>query len=194
MRLVLASASPRRAELLRAAGFAFDTLPVDVDEQVLPGESPESCVRRLASVKSAAAAGRLPGADALILAADTVVVVDGGVLGKPKDDEDARRMLERLAGRHHEVATGVSLRTGRREASSVELTTVFFAPMSTADIEWYVQTKEGRDKAGAYAIQGLASRFVDRIAGSYSNVVGLPVSVVFRLIRELASGGSSELF
>lgn len=194
MRLVLASASPRRAELLRAAGFAFDTLPVDVDEQVLPGESPESCVRRLASVKSAAAAARLPGADALILAADTVVVVDGGVLGKPKDDEDARRMLERLAGRHHEVATGVSLRTGRREASSVELTTVFFAPMSTADIEWYVQTKEGRDKAGAYAIQGLASRFVDRIAGSYSNVVGLPVSVVFRLIRELASGGSSELF
>lgn len=194
MRLVLASASPRRAELLRAAGFAFDTLPVDVDEQVLPGESPESCVRRLASVKSAAAAARLPGADALILAADTVVVVDGGVLGKPKDDEDARRMLQRLAGRHHEVATGVSLRTGRREASSVELTTVFFAPMSTADIEWYVQTKEGRDKAGAYAIQGLASRFVDRIAGSYSNVVGLPVSVVFRLIRELASGGSSELF
>ena len=194
MRLILASASPRRAELLRAAGFEFHTLAVDVDERVKDGETPERCASRLASAKSAAAEARANEADALILGADTVVVVDGMVLGKPKDDVDASRMLSRLAGRHHEVATGVSLRRRGREAAAVELTTVFFAAMSIEEISWYVKTGEGRDKAGAYGIQGLGSRFVERIAGSYSNVVGLPVSVVYRLIRELASGGDSELF
>ena len=194
MRLVLASASPRRAELLTAAGFRFETLAVDVDERVQEGEAPERAARRLAGAKSAAAAALTGDPDALILGADTLVVVDELVLGKPKDEADATQMLTRLAGRHHEVATGVSLRRAGREIGTVELTTVFFAPMSIDEINWYVQTGEGRDKAGAYAIQGLGSRFVERIAGSYSNVVGLPVSVAYRLIRELASGGNSELF
>ncbi|HEX4346236.1 MAG TPA: Maf family protein [Vicinamibacterales bacterium] len=194
MRLVLASASPRRADLLRTAGFRFETRAVDVDERVLDGEAPEACVQRLASAKSAAAEPRADASDVLVLGADTVVVAERAILGKPKDDEDAARMLGRLAGRHHEVATGVSLRLGGRELTAVELTTVFFTRMSTAEIAWYVQTGEGRDKAGAYAIQGLGARFVERIAGSYSNVVGLPVSVVYRLIRELASATDSELF
>lgn len=167
---------------------------MDVDERVQDGETPERCAVRLASAKSAAGAARANSPDAVILGADTIVVVDGAVLGKPTDEADAARMLARLAGRHHEVATGVSLRRGAAERVAVELTTVFFSPMSTTEMDWYVQTGEGLDKAGAYAIQGLGSRFVERIAGSYSNVVGLPVSVVYRLIRELASGGESELF
>jgi septum formation protein len=184
MRLVLASASPRRAELLRAAGIAFDTLAVDVDERVNDGEAPDACVRRLASAKAAAAWAELQAKGALVLGADTVVAVDGVILGKPIDDEDARRMLRLLSGRSHEVATGVSLRHQGGETVRVELTTVFFAPIRTDEIDWYVQSGEGRDKAGAYAIQGLGSRFVERIAGSYSNVVGLPVAVVYQLLRD----------
>jgi len=174
MRLILASASPRRAELLRAAGFAFEVLPLEVDESVRPGEPPEACARRLASEKSAAGWSRVASSDAMVLGADTIVTVDGEILGKPQGDDDARRMLTRLAGVRHRVLTGVSLRHGDRDICRVEITAVFFAPMSTAEIAWYVQSGEGRDKAGAYAIQGLASRFVERIEGSYSNVVGLP--------------------
>ena len=187
MRLVLASASPRRAELLRAAGIEFDTVAVDIDERVLPGETPEACVARLARAKASAVALRLTASQAAtpILGADTVVAVDGEILGKPKDEVDATRMLSLLAGRAHQVATGVCILKEGREASDVALTTVYFARMSTKEIAFYVQTGEGRDKAGAYAVQGLASRYVERIDGSYSNVVGLPVALVYRILQNL---------
>ena len=184
MRLILASASPRRAELLRTAGYAFDIMAVDVDERVRSGETAEAYVRRLALEKSARA-GDGGSRDDVVLAADTAVVVDGDILGKPADDRDARRMLMRLSGRPHRVLTGVSIRTAAVERGDVESTDVWFAPLSEADLSWYVASGEGRDKAGAYAIQGLASRFIPRISGSYSNVVGLPVARVAALLGEL---------
>lgn len=170
--------------MLRAAGYDFDIRPVDVDERVNAGESPEAYVLRLASEKSAHAQ-RQGSCDALTLGADTVVVVDGRILGKPVNELDAADMLRQLSGRSHDVLTGISLRLGLREATRLERTTVEFAPLSNQDIAWHVQSKEGVDKAGAYAIQGLASRFVLRIDGSYSNVVGLPVAVVGELIKTL---------
>ena len=200
MRLVLASASPRRAELLRAAGFVFETLPVDVDERVAAGESPDAYVRRLATEKSARAMevladdpAKAGGYDCgtAILGADTVVVVEGTILGKPRDDAEAESMLRRLSGRAHEVFTGVSLRLADWHGSRVESTTVELSRLTEAEIRWYVESGEGRDKAGAYAIQGLASRFIPRIAGSYSNVVGLPIAVVYELLGEIASGRGS---
>jgi septum formation protein len=183
VRLVLASASPRRAELLRAAGIDFDVVEADVDETMDPEEWPEGYVRRLAMTKAeavSAQAGERP-----VLAADTVVIVDGGILGKPADANDARRMLRLLAGRQHIVLTAVCLlspasETARRQVS-VERTTVEFAPLSEPEIDSYVASGEPLDKAGAYAVQGLASRFITRIEGSYSNVVGLPVAVVYGL-------------
>lgn len=191
MRLILASASPRRADLLAQAGYEFETCPADVDERVHRGERPEVYVRRLAVEKSAAVAASFPGDpaadDRLVLAADTTVVVDGSILGKPKDDDDAADMLRRLSGRPHQVFTGVSLRRGGTEAGRAEATTVWMATLSADELAWYVATGEGRDKAGAYAIQGLASRFITRIHGSYSNVVGLPVALVHELVRN-ASG------
>jgi septum formation protein len=201
VRLILASASPRRAELLRAAGFSFETLAVDIDEDARDGEAPATYVRRLAAEKSAAAAADLkvrtttvvvqafrPAAtfDApVILGADTTVVVDGQILGKPRDDGDAAAMLRRLSGRRHDVLTGISLRRGACELGRVETSAVYFAPLTAEDIAWYVTSGEGRDKAGAYAIQGLASRFIPRIEGSYSNVVGLPIAAVSELLKEL---------
>jgi septum formation protein len=205
MRLILASASPRRADLLRAAGLAFETMSVGVDERAHAGEMPEAYVRRLAAAKSSRALEQLRGSpetgpnDAgvdvhVILGADTVVVVDGELFGKPRDAGDARRMIDRLSGRRHDVLTGVSLRHGDRELDRVAATAVFFAPMSTADVDWYVRTGEGLDKAGGYAIQGLASRFVERIEGSYSNVVGLPVALIYALLGELGGlGGLGRL-
>jgi septum formation protein len=196
MLLVLASASPRRAELLRAAGFVFVTLPVDVDEQVVPGEAPQAYVLRLAMEKSRRALEALPTLSipkassqtpTVVLGADTAVVIGGRILGKPSDADDARSMLRQLSGRTHEVLTGISLRTQGWERSHVEATSVRFSPLTDADVEWYVQSGEGRDKAGAYAIQGLASRFIPRIEGSYSNVVGLPVAAVHELVAEIAS-------
>jgi len=194
MRLILASASPRRAELLRLAGFTFDVLPADVDERVLPSETPGDYVGRLASEKSAAVMRRLApdAADALVLGADTTVVVDGAILGKPQDDEDAASMLRQLSGRSHQVLTGISLRHGTAEARAVAVTTVTFSSLSEPQIAEYVASGEGRDKAGAYAIQGLASRFVPAIEGSYSNVVGLPVATVAELVSRLASGRESS--
>jgi len=187
MRLILASASPRRAELLRAAGFEFETIVADVDEAVHAQESPSVYVRRLAAEKSAAVtANRVsPTDDAIVLAADTAVVVDGDILGKPRDDADAARMLRSLSGRRHDVLTGVSLRRGAYELGRVETTVVSVATLSDADIAWYVASGEGRDKAGAYAIQGRGSRFIPRIDGSYSNVVGLPIATVVELLHEL---------
>lgn len=184
VRLVLASASPRRAELLRAAGFEFEVSAVDVDERVREGETPEGYVRRLASEKSGRA-HRADEPDRFTLGADTAVVVDGTILGKPVDDLDAERMLRRLSGRIHEVLTGISVRVGDQEATGVERTRVAFAQLSNQDIGWHVQAGEGADKAGGYAIQGLASRFIPWIEGSYTNVVGLPVPAVVELINEL---------
>jgi septum formation protein len=185
VRLILASASPRRAELLRAAGFAFEVVAADVDESIRAGESPQTYVRRLAAAKSAAALSPAR-RDAIILGADTAVVVDDDVLGKPGDDADAAAMLTRLSGRRHEVMTGVSLRCGAYEVGRVEITEVDFVRLTEDDIAWYVKSGEGRDKAGAYAIQGLASRFIPRIEGSYSNVVGLPIACVVELLAEIS--------
>jgi septum formation protein len=206
VRLILASASPRRAELLRAAGYSFETLTVDVDEETRNGEAPADYVRRLAMEKSAQAdlklcstpvaemaqaLRRAKEVDIVILAADTAVVVDGEILGKPRDDRDAERMLRLLSGRSHEVKTGVSLRRNGREGGGVISSAVWFNPLTDADIVWYVASGEGRDKAGAYAIQGLASRFIPRIEGSYANVVGLPVAAVAQMLEQLSSGGQT---
>ena len=185
--LVLASSSPRRAELLQAAGLPFVVQAANVDESRLGDEPPELYVRRLALAKAAAVAGGVD-AGALVLGADTVVVVDAVSLGKPADAAEATAMLKRLAGRSHAVLTGVALvRDGAPVAQEVAATRVTFAPMSDAEIAWYVATPEPYDKAGAYAVQGLASRFVTGIDGSYSNVVGLPVELVYRLL--IAAGG-----
>ena len=185
MRLILASASPRRAELLRAAGFSFETFVATVDERQNVGESPSVYVRRLAAEKSAAALAAIKDPDAIVLGADTTVVVDGEILGKPADAADSAAMLRRLSGRAHEVLTGVSLRRGAREIGRVESTTVDVVPLTPDEVAWYVASGEGRDKAGGYAIQGLASRFIQRIDGSYSNVVGLPIACVVELLREV---------
>jgi septum formation protein len=184
VRLVLASRSPRRAELLDHAGYRFDVAAAEVDEQVEAGEHPSQHVARLAGEKAAAVARAQP--DAIVIAADTVVVVDSQILGKPVDDDDARRMLRLLAGRWHDVLTGVVVRKNERISSAVAATRVHFLPLSDGMIDWYVASGEPGDKAGAYGIQGLASRFVDRIEGSYSNVVGLPIAVVDALLTDVA--------
>ena len=190
VRLILASASPRRAELLRAAGYEFEIVVADVDERARDGETPAAYVQRLAAEKSAAVQAVLVAqpfraADVIIVGADTTVVVDGEILGKPRDDDEAAAMLRRLAGRRHEVLTGVSIRHGAHEVGRLESTVVWFSVLTKEDIAWYVTSGEGRDKAGAYAIQGLASRFIPRIEGSYANVVGLPVTVVAELLRSV---------
>jgi septum formation protein len=187
MRLILASASPRRSELLAAAGLAFVVRPVEVDETPLPRESAADYVTRLAMCKARSA--RSDDGD-VVLAADTTVVAARTILGKPVDEADARRMLGALGGREHEVLTGVAIRHRDDIRSSVEVSVVRFLPLSPADIDWYVASGEPFDKAGAYAIQGLASRFVDRVEGSYSNVVGLPVSRVCLMLGDLLGPGA----
>jgi septum formation protein len=181
--LILASASPRRAELLRAAGISFTVRVADIDETWRPGESPRDYVLRLAREKAAAVAQ----GDELALGADTVVVIGGEVAGKPKDEADAERMLRALGGQWHEVLTGVCLLRGSESRADVATTRVKFAPLSDEEIQWYIASGEPADKAGAYAIQGLASLFVERIEGNYSNVVGLPVQMVYQLARELGA-------
>jgi len=189
MRLILASASPRRAELLTSAGYRFEVQSADIDERVTPGEAVEDYVQRLATEKARAVLERTNalGDDVLILGADTTVVVDAEILGKPVDDEESAGMVRRLAGRSHRVLTGVSLCSRSLQLDAVEETLVFFEPMTEDQVAWYVASGEGRDKAGAYAIQGLAARFIPRIDGSYSNVVGLPVAVVAELIARAES-------
>jgi septum formation protein len=178
--LVLASASPRRAELLRAAGFAFTVRAADVDESVRDGEAPDAYVLRLA-VEKARAVTRAAGE--VVLAADTTVVVDQEILGKPVDATDAARMLRRLAGRSHRVLTGVCVRSEDRVDAHVSATEVEFLPLDEAEITWYVTTGEPMDKAGAYGIQGRCSRFIARVDGSYTNVVGLPVALVYQMLK-----------
>jgi len=179
--LILASSSPRRRDLLAAAGIAFDVVPVDLDETRAPGESPHDYVRRLAIEKTTNAAARHPGR--LVLGADTAVVIGDEVLGKPVDAADAARMLRQLSGREHEVLTGVALARGRDVEASVCRTVVWMDALSETDIADYLATREPMDKAGAYGIQGWASRFIPRIDGSYGNVVGLPMTVVMDLLR-----------
>ncbi len=183
MRLTLASASPRRAELLRAAGIPFDVLPVDIDERFYPSETPEQAVARLAEAKAVAGAAIRP--DDIVLGADTTVVIQDEALAKPADAEDAARMLRRLSGQAHRVLTGICLCYRARRLVHVESTRVRMALMEESEIAWYVSTDEPYDKAGAYAVQGLAARFIEGIEGSYSNVVGLPISNVYQLLKEL---------
>lgn len=180
--LILASRSPRRAELLRAAGILFEVLAADVDETPLPDEAPVAYVERLAIAKASAVLALRP--EARVLGADTTVTIDDDILGKPVDEADAMRMLRKLSGKVHIVHTGVALVSGRGVESAVDTTRVWFDAMTDEDISWYVATGEPVDRAGAYAIQGFASRFIPRIEGSYSNVVGLPVAMVSSILKK----------
>lgn len=181
-RLILASASPRRAEILRSLGLPFVAVSTDVSEEPLAGETAETTARRLAAEKAARAAARSP--ESWVLAADTLVFLDGLVLGKPRDARDAARMLRLLAGREHRVVTALHLRIGPSPGSGIaEVSRVRFADMDDAEIEWYVATGEPADKAGAYGVQGLGARFIEEIHGSFTNVMGLPARAVYRLLR-----------
>jgi septum formation protein len=181
-KLVLASASPRRAEILRAAGWPFEALPANIDESRHDHEDATTYVKRVARAKAEVVTPRVT--DATVVGADTVVVVDGEILGKPRDEEDARRMLRLLQGRWHQVLTGVAVFNGNVGSPRVahEVTEVRFAVMDEDEVSWYVATGEPMDKAGAYAIQGLGARFIKGIKGDYSNVVGLPVRLLYELI------------
>jgi septum formation protein len=180
-RLVLASASPRRRELLAAAGLEFDVDVADVDERPVTGDAPPTYVLRVARLKAEAVAARRP--DRPVLGADTAVVVGQQMLAKPADALDAARMLEQLSGRVHEVLTGVALAFRGQTYAEIDKTTVWFSKLSPEEIEWYAGSGEPLDKAGGYGIQGLASRFIPRIEGSYTNVVGLPIATVVQLLR-----------
>ena len=182
--LILASASPRRHELLLAAGIDHVVQPSLISEDRRSGESPIMFVQRIAQEK-ARAIERGPGD--IVLAADTIVCADDHLLGKPVDDEDAIRMLRLLSGRAHWVHTGICILSGARCIVDLASTEVSFIPLTDAEIKDYVQSGEARDKAGAYAIQGLASKFVWSIAGCYHNVVGLPVSLVYQRLKSLVS-------
>lgn len=187
--LVLASGSPRRRELLQGLGLEFEVRPADIDETPFAGEVAGSYVLRLAEGKARAVAR--PGE--LVLAADTVVAIDGRLLGKPEDPADARRMLAELSGRAHQVLTGIALCDVDRALllAQMEVTQVRFAVLDAAEIAWYVDSGEPLDKAGAYAIQGQGAIFVEAIEGSYSNVVGLPLALLYRLLRRMGWTASS---
>ena len=195
-RLILASASPRRRELLVQAGYAFTVEAADVDETMRAGEAPDAYVKRLAEEKATAVFARVSeSAEGLgaplplvVLGADTTVVCDGEVLAKPTDAEDAKRMLRQLSGRMHEVLTGVAVATRAGVVSGVETTSVTFSEIPEAELDFYCATQEPMDKAGAYGIQGYAARWIPRIDGDYFNVMGLPIARVVRMIE-----GASEL-
>lgn len=181
-RLVLASASPRRRDLLERLGLSADVQPADVDESPLPGEAPDAYVRRLAVAKARARAA--PGVVAV--GADTTVVLDGMIVGKPRDIEEARAMLAALSGRSHHVFTAVAvILDGDRETVDIERSTVWFTPIDDNRLNWYTGTDEPYDKAGGYALQGAGSLFADRVDGSISNVIGLPLPLLDRLFTQL---------
>ena len=182
--LVLASASPRRQELLRNAGIRFEVQPADIPEDPQPGEGGTECAERLAREKALAVSRQRP-LD-VVLGADTVVVVDSQLLGKPSDAADAARMLRLLSGRKHQVITGVCFAVSGRSSVASETTLVTVSEITDKEIADYVASGEPMDKAGAYAIQGIASRWIPRIEGDYSNVVGLPVALVWRMLRKAA--------
>jgi septum formation protein len=185
MRLILASASPRRAELLTSAGFHFDIVPADIDETPNPGENPQEYALRVARDKASAVGVTYQDSGTVVLGADTVVVAGNEILGKPKDSDDARRMLQVLSGTAHDVLTAVVIRHQSVERTAVVTTRVWFQHLDDSEISWYVDSGEADGKAGAYGIQGRAARFIERIDGSWSNVVGLPVATVYRLLHGL---------
>jgi septum formation protein len=185
MKIILGSASPRRRELLGQLGLEFDVLSPDVDETPIGREGPLEYVRRVAVAKSAAIAAD---ANTLVITADTTVDLGGEILGKPIDAADAAAMLRRLSARTHRVHTGVALRIGERTATDVVTSLVTFVPLAPAMVEWYVATGEPLDKAGAYAIQGAGAVLVQRVRGSVSNVVGLPLHTVVRIAADLGVG------
>jgi septum formation protein len=183
--LILASASPRRAELLTSAGYTFAILPVEVDETPQQGEPPLAYVLRVARAKAMAAARCCRESGSVVLAADTTVVAAGRILGKPRDQADAEQMLKTLSGAIHEVHTAVVVSRPNLDVSDVATTRVRLLPLVDSEIAWYIATGEPEGKAGAYAIQGRAARFIDWIEGSWSNVVGLPIATVYRLLKEV---------
>ncbi len=188
-KIILASASPRRAEILRAAGFDFEIAASNIDESPLPNERPEDMVMRLALAKAhSVASTHKSRQNEIILAADTIVVIGNQILGKPNTPDRAREMLRELRGREHAVITGVALLAlpSQESVLAAETTRVWFSQMSDAEIEEYVLTGEPLDKAGAYAIQGLASRFIPKIEGCYFNVVGLPIARVWAMLLQLS--------
>ena len=189
MKLVLASSSPRRAQILRDAGFDFTIQPANVDESLAPGESVEAYVARIAQAKAHAVAGRAlaDGTPAIVIAADTVVLAGKQILAKPKDAEDARRMLRLLNATTHEVLTGLFVIRAYDGISfaHLERTRVEFIRISDIDIDAYIQTKEPFDKAGAYGIQGIGGRFVRKVDGCYFNVMGLPLSRLWEILRQM---------
>jgi septum formation protein len=186
MKLILASASPRRAEILHDAGFSFIVASSAVDETPFPSESPTKHVQRLADAKAELVAARSTG-PAIVLAADTVVTLEDRIFGKPRSTDDARHMLEKLSGRTHAVLTGVTLirLPDAERRSFVEITLVHFSQLSPEEITRYLAKEESHDKAGAYAIQGRAGRYIPRIEGCYFNVVGLPLAHVTQALADL---------
>ena len=183
MRIILASASPRRRELLAQIGVSFEVVTADIDETPLPGEDHRTYTLRLAEDKARAVLQRRP--DCVVIGADTTVTIDGELLGKPVDAADAQRILQMLQGRTHQVSTGVAVVSASRVLSSVETTDVTVAAMSADDIRAYVATGEPMDKAGAYGIQGHFAQWIPRIAGDYFNVVGLPLAAVAGMLRSI---------
>jgi septum formation protein len=189
MKIILASSSPRRAEILRDAGIGFEILPAEIDETPLPGETASAMVARLAEAKARAVAAQV-GAnvrECFLIGADTTVELDGEILGKPRDPAHAREMLAKLSGRSHRVLTGIfllQLPSGDTRAA-VEITTVTFASLGIGEIEEYVRTGEPLGKAGAYGIQGFAGRYIPKVEGCYFNIVGLPTATLYKLLREL---------
>jgi nucleoside triphosphate pyrophosphatase len=194
MKIILASSSPRRAEILRDAGIAFEIRPTHIDETQLPGEGTQAMVARLAEEKARAAAAQIAegSRDCIVVGADTTVEMDGEIFGKPRDSAHARDMLAKLSGRTHYVHTGIFLLRlpGYATRAAVENSAVTFAPLSEKEIDAYVTSGEPFGKAGAYAIQGLAGRFIPRIDGCYFNIVGLPLARLYVLLGEL--GWQSE--
>lgn len=184
-RVVLGSASPRRRQLLEQLGVAPEVVPADLDESVRDGEDPVDYVRRLSVEKADAVRVLVRDPDALVIAADTTVDLDGRILGKPEDRADAAAMLRGLSARTHRVHTGVTVSIGERRATEVVTTLVTFTPVTDAALAWYLDSGEPFDKAGAYAIQGAGGVFVDSVRGSVSNVVGLPLTAVVALARGL---------
>ena len=184
-KIILASGSPRRAEILNSVGWSFEKYISDVDESEIAGESAEDYVQRLAKTKAEKVAENFT--DEIVLGADTTVVIDDQIIGKPSDLEDARRMLKMLSGNWHEVLTGVALVKNRNSAVGLQKTKVKFAEMSAKEINFLVENGEPLDKAGAYAVQAQAALFIEKIEGDYWNVVGLPVNLVFNLFKKLNS-------
>jgi nucleoside triphosphate pyrophosphatase len=183
--IILASASPRRADLLRTVGIDFEVAPSQIQERPHAGEAPADYITRVARAKAVTIARQRE--QGLVIGADTIVVLDGRILGKPADEADAVRTLRSLAGRWHAVMTGVALYdvATKQEVADYDKTLVRFGQMSEREIDWYVKSGEPMDKAGAYGIQGLAGMFVEEVAGNYFNVVGLPLPLVYRLARRL---------